>query len=47
MHPHLAVSGLIGRYGMYGGLDVREIGDVNEGVVERGKDTCHAEDELA
>ena len=27
--------------------DVREIGDVNEGVVERGEDACDAEDELA
>jgi len=27
--------------------DVREIGDVNEGVVERGKDACNTEDELA
>jgi len=29
------------------GLDVREIGDVDEGVVERGEDACYAEDELA
>lgn len=29
------------------GSDVREIGDVDEGVVEGGEDACHAEDELA
>ena len=28
-------------------LDVREIGDVDEGVVEGGEDACDAEDELA
>ena len=27
--------------------DVREIGDVDEGVVERGEDACNSEDELA
>jgi len=27
--------------------DVREIGDVDEGVVEGGEDACDAEDELA
>lgn len=29
------------------GLDVRKIGNVDEGVVERGEDACDAEDELA
>jgi hypothetical protein len=28
-------------------LDVREIGDVHEGIVERGEDACDAEDEFA
>ena len=28
-------------------LDVREIGDMDEGVVEGGEDTCNSEDELA
>ena len=28
-------------------LDVREIGDVDEGIVEGGEDACDAEDELA
>ena len=27
--------------------NVREIGDMDEGVVEGGEDTCDAEDELA
>ena len=27
--------------------DVREIGDVDEGIVEGGEDACDAEDELA
>ena len=28
-------------------LDVREIGNMDEGIVEGGEDTCYAEDELA
>ena len=32
---------------MLGVSDVREIGDVNECVIERGEDTSHAKDELA
>ena len=28
-------------------LDVREIGDMDEGIVEGGEDACDAEDELA
>ena len=31
----------------FSGSDVREIGDVDEGVVERGEDTGNAKDELA
>jgi len=47
MFPILPVSGSSGEVGEVRGSDVREISDVDEGVVERGEDACHAEDELA